>query len=237
MLSHRWITAALLALAPGASLGSETGTFDLTLAGIKAGTLTYAANVENGRYAASGKVRASPLARAIMDVEIDTTAKGAVNGNDYRPSYFEATEVKDGDTLKLVHRYSGGVPSVERHPAKKKKNKHAATASEQGGSLDSLTTAFAMLRDRPRDLACKLDIELFDGERVSGIRYARAEAQGDGGILCHGEYRRLDGFKPKEMAEKDVWPFTVVYEPAGDVLRVSEIVVPTTIGKVRMTRR
>lgn len=237
MLSHHWIFAALLSLGVCTPALAETGTFDLSLAGIRIGTLTYAGKEANGQYAAKGVVRASPLARAVMDVEIDTESKGRVNGNTYRPTYFEATEVKNGETLTLVARYSGGVPKVERIPAKKKRNKHAAPASEQKGTLDSLTTAYAMLRDRPKNLACKLDIDLFDGERRSGIRFAKAEPRRGDGITCHGEYRRLQGFKPEEMAEKSVWPFTVIYEPAGDVMRVSEVVVPTTFGNVRMVRR
>lgn len=177
MMSHRKRLATAFtfgaAITAATAAGAETGTFDLTLAGLTAGTLAYSGTEENGRYVAKGHVRSSPLARMVLDVEIDTTARGAVTGNDYRPAYFEATEVKDGKTTKLVQSYSGGVPSIERVPKKKKRNKHAADPESQQGTLDSLTTAYAMLRDRPRELACKLDIELFDGERRSGIRYAR----------------------------------------------------------------
>lgn len=242
MLSHRLIfrclsIAGIVALAPVSAAMAESGTFDLSLAGIRIGTLGYAATEENGRYAAKGSVRASPLARAVMDVDIDTTAKGTVSGNAYRPSYFEATEVKDGKTIKTVHTFENGVPNVKRTPKRKKPQKHAASPKDQKGTLDSMTTAFAILRDRPTDLACALNIELFDGARRSNIRFAKAEKSNDGGIICHGEYRRLQGYSPKEMGEKSVWPFIVLYEPVAKGMRVTELQIPSKLGKIRMVRR
>lgn len=243
-MSHRFsILLALglvLGLLPGATLpaaASETGTFDITLRGLKAGVLSYRGEERNGRYAASGAVRAAGIAAALVEAQVDTAAQGRVSGNSYRPERYTENGQQGGDRLVVRYDYRGGVPVITRDPPRAKPPKHAAPANRQAGTLDPMTTAYAMLRDRTRDKACKLDIDLYDGRRRSRIRYAKAAPRDGGGLTCHGEYRRVAGFSPEELAERPVWPFTVIYEPKGDLLRVTEVIVPTTYGNLRMRRR
>ncbi len=236
--AYRAVLVALV-LGPAATMGgaSETGTFDITVRGIKAGVLSYSGDEVGGRYAAAGLVRSAGMASAFVDAQVDVTSRGRVDGNRYRPAAY-TERGQEGDERRVVeYAYRGGAPVITRDPPRSRPPRHAADPAQQSGTLDPMTTAYAMLRDRPRDLACALRIDLFDGRRRANIRYAEAKPREDGGITCRGEYRRVAGFSPEDLAEKPVWPFTVIYEPQGEVLRVREVEVPTTFGTLRMRRR
>ncbi|MGB0661084.1 MAG: DUF3108 domain-containing protein [Mangrovicoccus sp.] len=228
---------SLMSLAGSISQAAETGTFSVTLVGLPAGTLSYSANESGGQYRLAGRVKSSALARAIVPVSIETSARGRVKGNRYRPSTFREQTQRGGEEITTVFSYKNGAPQITRTPPRDKAPKYGLDPATQSGTLDPLTTAYAMLRDRPKDLACKLDIVLFDGIRRASILYKDPAPGPKGGLVCQGEYRRLAGFSPKELAEKPVWPFTIYYEPAGGQLRVVELKVPTTFGTVRIRRR
>ncbi|MBE3637889.1 DUF3108 domain-containing protein [Mangrovicoccus algicola] len=236
-MTRRGWTATLAALVLAGPAMAETGTFDLRLGPVPAGTLAYSAEERGGRYAASGAVRSGGLAGLFVDAAIDATARGRSEGNDYRPDSFSSTTSEDGDTETLTFRYANGVPQVSRDPAPSKPPKHAAPPEAQGGTVDPMTAAFAILRDRPADQACDLRIEMYDGRRRTDLRLVGGTATGDGGLSCRGEYRRVAGFSQKELAEKPVWPFSVTYAPAGAALRVTELAIPTSFGTLRMVRR
>lgn len=216
---------------------AEEGSFDVSLAGVRAGILAYSGEEAAGRYTARGSARATGLANAVLDFRMDTVATGRVSGNDYRPETYRQIG-REGDRVRdMSFRYRGGVPIVRRDPPRELPS-YVADPAEQGGTLDPVTTAYAMLRDRPRELMCQLDIVLFDGRRRAAIAYVRLRESENGGLICEGEYRRLAGFTPEELAEKPFWPFTVTYTPlGGDVFRVTEVRIPTTFGAMRMRRR
>ena len=234
-MSQRMI-ALVLACGLGLPAMAETGQFRVTVGPLTAGTLAYAGEDSGGRYAATGAVRASGLAGLFLDTRVDAAASGRVTGNAYRPERFDQTTVEDGAEVSSAFRYRDGVPTVTRTPPPRKPPKFAADPGKQGGTVDPMTAAYAILRDRPADLACDLAIQMFDGRRRADIRLVGGEAV-PGGLSCRGEYRRVEGFSPEELAEKPVWPFTVSYRAAGGVLQVEEVRVPTTFGAVRIRRQ
>ncbi len=236
-MSHAGFAGLLAGLLAAGAAGAETGTFDLRLGPVRAGTLQYSAEEKGGRYAAAGAVRSGGLAGLFLDSSVDARSRGRVEGNRYRPESFSSATTEDGDTENLSFRYSGGAPEVSRSPDRKKPPKHAAPAAQQSGTVDPMTAAFAILRDRPAGLACDLKLDLYDGRRRTDIRLTGGKAMSGGGLECRGEYRRVAGFSPKELAEKPVWPFTVVYAPEGGAMRVTELRIPTTFGNFRMVRR
>ncbi|WP_161556083.1 DUF3108 domain-containing protein [Mangrovicoccus ximenensis] len=236
-MSHAGFAGLLAGLLLAGAAAAETGTFDLRLGPVRAGTLQYSAEARGGQYAAAGAVRSAGLAGLFLDSSVDAKSRGRVDGNRYRPQSFSSTTTEGGETERLAFRYAGGVPQVSRDPERKKPPKHAAPPAQQSGTVDPMTAAFAILRDRPAAEACDLRIDLYDGRRRADIRLVGGTPTADGGLDCRGEYRRVAGFSQKELAEKPVWPFAVTYAPAGDALRVTELRVPTSFGNFRMVRR
>lgn len=230
------IVSAVFSLWAGMAL-AESGQFTASLAGIKAGSIAYSATETGGRYRVQGAARAGGLAGAFFDFSMEASAQGAVQGNRYRPEIYELTGQDGGKFRTTRFRYRKGAPEVSQEP-KRSASAHGANPAAQAGTLDPMTVIYAMLRDRPKDLMCKLNADFFDGQRRANIRYVRLTPLKGGKYLCEGEYRRLQGFSPKEMREKSYWPVSVFYAPLSDGrYRVSELRFHTNFGAVRLGRR
>ncbi|WP_193140591.1 DUF3108 domain-containing protein [Meridianimarinicoccus sp. MJW13] len=217
---------------------AETATYNVSFAGIRAGILAFDGSEKGGRYAVNGAARPSGMLKALFDASVDTHAAGRVQGNSYRPANAREITRDDGDTVTRTVRFSGsGVPSYTRTPPRKKPPEHAAPAAQQKGTVDTTTAAYAILRDRPAHLACKLDIEIFDGAKRHRIRLHDA-APTRNGLTCSGTYSRVAGFSPEDMAERVNWPLTMDYEQMSNgTMRVTGLTFPTSFGKARIRRR
>ncbi|MDV7145461.1 DUF3108 domain-containing protein [Tropicimonas sp. TH_r6] len=227
----------LIALCLALPATAEQGRFSVSVAGFGAGTIAYSGSESGGRYKANGQVASSGLARGLYPANITVAVNGSVSGNRYAPATYSEKTVKRGKTKTGTFRFSGGTPRVTKNPPDKNRKSYHANASGQKGTVDPMTAAFAILRDRPADLACNLDISPYDGRERTRIRMDGGTRKGNT-LTCPGTYSRVAGFSPKDMAEKVHWPFTVIYKIQSDgTHRVTEVVVPTTLGKVRMRRR
>ena len=102
-----------------------------------------------------------------------------------------------------------------------------------------MTVIFAALRDRPADKACSMQLDVFDGKRRSRVALGNPQAGAGGAtITCTGEYRRIKGWSPEDMAERTQFPFQMRYERQADgMYRVVEITTPTTLGRATLRRR
>ena len=111
--------------------------------------------------------------------------------------------------------YKAGVPQVKSYNPPRPPRAEDISPATQGGTVDPLTALFAVLRTVPEAEACMAKLVMFDGRRRSQV-VLTAPQRTDDGITCRGEYRRLEGFSPEDMAEKSRFPFTLTYRAAGD---------------------
>ena len=227
----------LLALALCAPLRAEEGNFAVTVAGLGAGSISYQGSETGGRYTATGSVVSTGLARVLYPAQVATASTGRVDGNRYRPASYRSKTDKRSKSKEIAFAFAGGIPKVTQTPPDRKRKPYHAAPENQKGVLDPMTTAFAILRDRPAALACKLDIFNYDGRERSRIRLSGGKREGDT-LTCPGMYTRVAGFSPEDMAERVNWPFTVIYRVQPDgTHRVSKVIIATTLGTVQMTRR
>lgn len=229
--------AAALASSPGHAGPKESAVFDLTLRGLPAGSLSVSGTVTGARYAAAGVLQSGGFLALVKKIRYDARAKGVVRDGVFTPTRYE----EDADTGKRqsqsVMRYENGVPQVKVHKPPKPPRPEDIDPATQGGTVDPLTALYAALRDVPEAEACKLKLFLFDGRRRSQVMLTDPRPV-EGGLACTGEYRRLEGFSEKELAEKVRFPFTLHYAPLGNGhLRVVEISMDTLYGKGRLKRR
>ena len=215
----------------------DKATFDVVIRGISAAALGFSGVEENGRYAVSGVLKSAGLAALLRKISYTATAKGAVSGARYTPSsYVEKSDNgKKQSTSKMT--YSRGVPSaVQYTPAREAREKEVNPAS-QGGTVDTLTALYAMLRDVDAGQECKINLKMYDGRYVSSIATSKPQARGNN-VVCAGQYRRIAGFKPEDMAERTNFPFTLTYEPVSNGrMRVTEVAMDSIYGKAAMKRR
>ena len=236
---------AALVLALGAAMPStasadrveDKATFDVVIRGISAATLAFSALEDGNRYAVSGLLKSAGIAAMFRKISYTGTARGAVSGTRYTPSSYveDSDNGKKKSTSKMT--YTRGVPSaVQYTPAREGRDKDVDPAT-MGGTVDTLTALYAILRDVDAGQECKVNLKMYDGRYVSSIAIAKPQAKKDA-VLCSGQYRRIAGFKPEEMAERTAFPFTLTYLPAGNGrMRVTEIAMETIYGKAAMKRR
>lgn len=228
----------LFAAAPLQADQTDRIVFDVVLKGISAGRLNINGKITDSTYGANGTVETTGLAAMLRTLRYDASVSGRFADGTFTPTHFEETGQRGDNKSKHVIVYQGGVPvSVSREPPRKPRASDIDPA-KQGGTIDPLTALYAVLRDVDRDEACKLKVTMFDGAKRSQVALSAPVEKGKG-VVCTGEYRRLEGFSKKEMAEKSRFPFTLTYAPTpdGQRLQVVEIETDTILGKGRLKRR
>ena len=216
---------------------TEVAQFDISIRGLSAATLSLGAAVEAKTYAANGTLKSSGVLGFFRKIRYDAQVAGRLSGKRFIPSRY----VENADTGKrqsqAVMGYVAGTPQVKSYSPPRPPSEDGIDPRTQGGTVDPLTALYAVLRDLPASEACNLHIILFDGRRRSQVVLAPPDTKAEN-ITCQGEYRRLDGFSAKDMAEKTRFPFFLTYGPAdGGMVHVTEILVDTLYGKGRMIRR
>lgn len=227
-----------LALSP-AMAEEVAGRFDLSLKGLRAGQLAFAATLEAGAYTASGDLRTTGLAALFRKVHYKAEAQGAWKGGlAFQPKLYR----EDADTGKRQSQaemaYRAGVPQVKSYNPPRAPRPYDVEPGAMGGTLDPLTALIAVMAPVEREGLCGLKLKLFDGRRASQVVLAPVKAPSDGAVECAGEYRRLGGFSPEDMAEKTRFPFRLTYRARDDGRwEVEEVAMETLFGPARLTRR
>jgi len=227
-----WLALVL----PGAAL-AETVTFDVAVAGVQAGSLSVEAKTDGAAYAARIVIESSGMVRLLRRVRYESASEGSYRKGRYVPTRY--TESADSGQRRSEVRltYAKGVPQIEAYAPAPDPEASVVDPAALGGTLDPATALFAALRDVAPGAACTLQARTFDGRRLAQFTLGGAPVSADG-LTCQGEYRRLQGYTPTEMADKQRFAFTLIYAPAADgQLRVVEVTLDTVFGKARLTRR
>jgi len=237
---RKTLYALIIAALPGAAMAErveDKATFDVVIRGLNAATLGFSAVEEDNRYVVSGLLKSAGLAAMVRKISYEATARGSVTGTRYTPSsYVEKADTGKKKSTSTIT-YSRGVPNaVQYTPPREGRDKDIDPAT-QGGTVDTLTALYAILRDVDAGGECKANMKMYDGRYVSSITISNPVKRGDA-VTCSGQYKRIAGFKPDEMAERITFPFTLTYQPAGNGrMRVSEVVMESIYGKASMKRR
>jgi hypothetical protein len=217
---------------------AEPAVFDLSIRGLRAGTLVVEGVIREGRYRVEGRLDSAGLVDLVRRMRYSGLAEGAVRGKRYTPVLYRESADTGRRQSDAVMEYRRGVPQVKVYDPPRAPDEAALDPATQGGTVDPLTALFAALRDVHPDEACDLGLTLFDGKRRSQVRLGPPEPAAAGEVTCEGEYRRLDGFSAEDMAEKARFPFTLRLAPAPDGrLRVAEVTMDTLYGNARLKRR
>lgn len=231
-----WAMPGTPARAEAPPPGQEKIVFDVELKGISAGRLAINGVSDGARYSAAGVLETTGLVGMIRKIRYTAEVAG---GDGARMTPEKYTETADTPKRQSVFEmlYKAGTPvKVSQTPPRKPREYDVALA-DQRGTIDPLSALYAVLREVTPDQACKFSATMFDGARRTEVKLFAPKPQGTG-VVCAGEYRRLAGFSPKDMAEKTVMAFTLTYAPSGTGrLKVTEIATDTIYGKGRLKRR
>jgi len=224
-------------LLAGSVQAAEQGIFDVTLLGVRAATISFAGQIDGGQYAASGQLRTTGLLRLVAQVSYDAQVQGRFRRGQFQPRLYRES-ARDGDEqFSAEMRYRGRVPQPKGYAPPRNRPSGLNPAS-QAGTVDVMTTIFAVLRDQSRAQVCDVALQLFDGARRSQVVLTRPEALPGDQIRCAGEYRRLQGFSAEAMAEQQRFPFSLTYSGLPDgTYRVTRVDTQTTFGRASLRRR
>lgn len=215
----------------------DSAVFDLQIRGLRVGTLSLSGAVQGASYSVAGKLSSAGIIGALRKVSYDAKSAGTVKGVTFTPSRYEEKADTGRRESEAVMDYVAGVPQLKVYNPPRKSKSWDIDPATQGGTLDPLTAAYAVLRDVPAEGACNAKFILFDGKRRSQVTLSNPQAA-EGGISCTGEYRRLAGFSRDDMAEKVSFPFTLTYQNRADgTLRASQVTMDTLYGKGVLKRR
>ena len=231
--------AALIAAFPmtAPAESRQEATFDIYLRGVKAAQLVYSAIEEGGQYSAAAKLHTTGLIGWLRTVSYDVQAQGRVRNHDLVPTLYRELRNNDGEVRGARMAYRGGVPLGHELDPPEPPREGAIDPATQGGTLDVMSAIYAVFRERPRDKVCGVDEYIFDGRRRTQIVTRNPRTDGDS-IVCDAQYRRVAGFSDEDMAERQVFPFRLIYEENGNgSWHVTRVEMETTYGKGSMVRR
>ncbi len=227
----------LLALPAAAQPARDTGEFDLKIAGIKAASIRYSGLQDGSAYAVTGQIESAGLVSLIKRLRYDGAATGTVSNGQYLPSSYRESADTGKRQSDAVLDYQGGVPQIVSFAATPEPQGEAVDAATMGGSLDPLTAFYATLQAVGKGAECNLTLDIFDGRRASRLQIGPPQPAGDL-IICPGAYLRLQGFTPKEMAQKSRFDVTLTLGPAeSGQMQLIEVQSETIYGKAVLKRR
>jgi hypothetical protein len=232
------VVATLQPAAPArAEKIKDSASFSVIVKGITAGTLSFSAVQDGAGYAVQGRLSTSGLAAFLRKVRYDAKARGRVQDGAYVPASYTERADTGSRQSEATMAYAAGVPQVKQYAPARKPRSYDLDPAQQGGSVDPLTAMYATLRDVDAGQECRVDLKMFDGRRASRLTLQKPRADGER-VICAGEYRRLGGFSPEDMAERTRFGFTVTYAPAPveGRMQVVEVAMDTLFGRARMVR-
>ena len=235
----RCVAAALFALALTPAHAQETrqdARFDVEIRGLKMGVLSFAGVENASSYAVSGTMQSTGLAGAVRKMRYDAKVRGAVTARGFSPQRYEQTGGSGQRYSEEIVVWQNGLPRIEKREPPREARAADADPAQQRGTVDTLTALYATLRDVAPGQECKSSVIMYDGRYRMQLKIAAPKADGSA-VTCSGEYVRLAGFTPEDMAERTRFPFTLRYEPAGDRMRVTEVAMTSLWGRARLVRR
>ncbi len=204
--------------------------FSVHVKGMKIGTLEMQSEQSNKNYKVSGLLKAVGLMKLISNVEYKAETIGKIAGTRFFPANYSEERKKKAVKTSASITYKNGTPEIRQYNPPREKDPKRIDASTQKGTIDPLTALYATLKDVNLEEMCKLELQLFDGKHKSHVKLSSYKKDGDL-FLCYGEYVRLAGFRPEQMAEKTRFPFNIFYEEISkNTFRIKKIIAETIHG-------
>ena len=202
--------------------------FSVQAVGIKVGELHLEGEIVAEGYTARARFATTGLAGTMAPVRFDMAAYGSGR---FAPSGYRE-DIDTGtrqSTAQLA--YSGGVPQLAGGRLGKQ-DPPAVAPKNLRGTVDPMTALFAVLRDRPADGFCDIDMAVFDGARLTRILLADA-----GNGECSGWFTRVAGYSTRELARFGRFRVRLFHGGHEGLMQVERVQVQTVHGPVTLLRR
>lgn len=231
----RCLVLICLLLAPLTALAEDMA-FDVRLRGVTAAQVEVTARLDGAGYALAARLRTTGLVGALSRRAYGVESTGRRDGRVMRPARAVLDDRSGREQGRRVLTWSGGRPRVVEADPPLVAQPWSVDAPP-AGAVDPLSAFWSLLQAGGADMLCNTSLTTFDGVRLGQIAVARATTEG-GSLTCAAQFERIGGYSPDELAERRVFPFTLVFVPVGgDTYRLSEIRARTPIGQAVLRRR
>lgn len=216
----------------------DGGEYDLVTTGITAATLGYSARQEGDRYVVTARFASTGLLALLRRVRFEATSEGRITEGTPLPDRYAAQAEVGRRSGQTVVEYTDGTPQLTVDEPPREPAEWHIDAATQTGTVDPISALFVTLRDAVPGTECNRAFRMFDGRRATELTVGPSRPGAEGTLTCDGEYRRVAGYPPEDMAERTRFPFTLTLTPTADGrLRVVEVTMDSLIGKARLIRR
>ncbi len=191
--------------------------YDLFLGGIKGGEMAIVTWISDESYHAEAVMRTAGVVGLVYNASFTATSEGAITPDGYTTERFKAQSAMYEKSQYVEMTYDGAAPaSVYADPPFVPKPWEIEPTA-QSGTIDPITAAITALAPMPVEQLCRRSVEIFDGRKRYAVELGAPEPD-QGRIRCPAVYRRIAGFKPKQMRETPEFPFSVWFEVRDDGL-------------------
>jgi len=229
------MAAAMATLMTGSAAAENfSAVYDVYLGGLRGGEVTLRLERDDARYRAEARLRSVGLARLVFPGEARATAQGAARGAALAPESFTSDNAFGDKRQTVALRYGDAGPSLKADPPYRVRP-YDADPGAMGDALDPVSAAVASLAPQPAAAACDRTVTVFDTRRRFDLALGPAVREGDL-LRCEGVYRRVAGFKDKQMKKAD-YPFTAWWRVEGGHATLERAMAPTGFGHAVAKRR
>ncbi|MEM8822700.1 MAG: DUF3108 domain-containing protein [Pseudomonadota bacterium] len=236
MPPRRAAAFAVLLFALPASAAQETFLFDVGFRGLTAAQIAMTGSLRGASYAVSLRMESTGLVGIFREFAFAADSQGRMGRAQPAPRQASLRNETRRARGSITMRYPGGVPDVEIVPPREPQP-WDLDAAQQTGRADPLSVIWAAFRAQPADRICDVTFRAFDGRRAGDLILSPPEARADGTMTCRGEWRRIAGYAPEDMAERTRFPFTLTWAPDGDRMRLIEMRARSRYGDAVLRRQ
>ena len=188
--------------------------YDIYLGGIWLADMHIEAEIGRIGYRATASLKTKGLAKAFYKAGFSAQTTGKARGIGLVPDRFTADSYDSRKRQSVEMIYGFGKP--ERLTAKPpfQPKPWEIDPLEQRGTADPLTAALSALAPEPGVAPCGRTVAVFDGRKRYAVKLGKPASR-RGMIKCDAEYRRVAGFKPKQM-KKPGFPFVLWFRETRD---------------------
>ncbi len=234
-MSIRLLSVLVLTALPASA--QEEMRFDLGLRGLTAAQIAMDGRQDGAVYAVAARMASTGVVDLISAFDFAAEARGQMRGSQPAPSEAVLRDEMGRNRGTVQLRYRNGVPRVSIDPAPESEPWDLDPAT-QSGRADPVSVMWAALRARPAGEICDVTLRAFDGRRAGDLVLGAPTARADGTATCAGEWRRVAGYDPEDMAKRTSFPFTLTWAPDGTgSMRVVEMRAATRYGDAVLRRQ
>ncbi|MEO1563979.1 MAG: DUF3108 domain-containing protein [Pseudomonadota bacterium] len=220
----------LLGIAPAFA---DQKDYVVTVSGFNAGVLSVSDSSDTRNYRVAARVVSRGLAAFFGRTVYEGSADGRIRNGRLLPSRYSG-QITSGDRFSRVAlAYRNNTPRIVDYTPSPPAEVFVINPATQRGTVDILTSAYWVFRERPAAELCDLSYNGFDGIRRTQVTLGPPLKKGEK-IVCEGVYSRVAGFSERALRRGSDFPLTLTYIPGPKGYILEEISAKTVFGSARV---